>query len=321
MASGPHIAVVIPAYRVRSQLRGVIEKIPASVSTVIVVDDACPERSGDVAIEINSSRVVLVRHEKNQGVGGAVVSGYKEAIKRGADIAVKIDGDGQMDPALLPGFVRAIAAGKADYVKGNRFFQIRGLQKMPPVRLFGNSVLSLMSKIMSGYWQVMDPTNGYTAIHCSVLKILPLDRLSRRYFFESDMLYHLALVRGVIADLPMRAVYGDEKSSLKIWQVALEFPGKFLIRWIKRVFYNYFLRDFNLGTIQIVAGLGLTGGGLTFGAYHFLKSISTGVPATSGTVMIAALPLILGFQSLLGALQFDVLNVPVEPIQRVDEVH
>jgi dolichol-phosphate mannosyltransferase len=313
----PRVAVVIPSYRVSRSIVRVISTIGPEVARIFVVDDACPERSGDVVREQSADpRVVVLTHAENRGVGGAMVTGYAAALEDGADIVVKIDGDGQMDPALIPLFVRPLIAGDVDYVKGNRFYDIAFLQGMPRLRLIGNALLSLVSKIASGYWNVMDPTNGYTAIGRAALAGLPLGKLDRRYFFESDMLFRLYTIRAVVRDVPMRAQYADEPSSLSIARVLLEFPFKYAVRAVKRIFYAYFLRDFNAGSLQLFLGIAATLAGTTYGALRWRHSIETGVQATSGEVMLAALPLLIGVQLLLGALNFDVQNIPREPLAR-----
>jgi dolichol-phosphate mannosyltransferase len=258
----------------------------------------------------------LIRHAQNLGVGGAMVTGYRAALEAGADIVVKIDGDGQMDPALIPRFVSALVQGQADYTKGNRFYDLESLRTMPRVRLLGNAMLSLVNKISSGYWDVMDPTNGYTAIHRTVLSHLPLAKLDRGYFFESDMLLRLYTLRAVVRDVPMAAHYGDETSSLRVGRVLFTFPLKYLRATCKRIFYSYFLRDFNAGTLQLLGAILIGGAGTLYGAAKWALSIRSGVAATSGEVMIAALPVLVGVQFLLGALQFDIQNVPRDPLQQ-----
>ena len=315
--SAPKIAVVIPCCRVKHKIKGVIEKIGMQVQAIYVVDDCCPDRSGEfVRAEVKDARVKVLTHEINQGVGGALVTGYKAALEDGCDIVVKLDGDGQMDPGLIPRFVEPIAAGIADYVKGNRFYALEFLTGMPPVRALGNSGLSFISKIASGYWDLMDPTNGYTAIYSEALRRIPLDKIDKRYFFESDMLFRLNIIRAVVQEVPMPAHYGDETSSLRISRTLLEFPWKYLNRFLKRIFYSYFLRDFNVCSLQLIAGLLLTAFGSAFGLWHWWLSYSKGVIATTGTVMVAALPVILGFQLLLAVSTYDVMNVPRRPLRR-----
>ena len=305
------IAVVIPAYRVTAHILKVIAEIGKEVSQIFVVDDACPEGSGAlVSAKCSDKRVSVLTHSENQGVGGAVVTGYRAALEGGAEIVVKIDGDGQMDPAMIPELIEPIVDGNADYTKGNRFDSLVGLREMPGVRVLGNGVLSLMSKLSSGYWNITDPTNGFTAIHRDVLKALPLDMISKRFFFESDMLYRLSVMRAVVWDVPMEALYGNEKSNLSIAKAIFEFPGKHFVRFHKRLFYNYYLRDMSAASLELPLGAALGWFGLIFGINRFAESIATGVPATAGTVMLSAVPVILGFQLVLAFLSYDIASVP-----------
>ncbi|MDF1584479.1 MAG: glycosyltransferase family 2 protein [Methyloprofundus sp.] len=309
------ISVAIPCYKVKEQILSVIERIPAQVERIYVVDDCCPEQSGLlVQAQCHDPRVSVIFHASNQGVGGAVISAYRQALDEQMDIVVKIDGDGQMDPELLPQFIEPIVLGFADYTKGNRFFNLETLIAMPTLRKVGNAALSFVNKFSSGYWNIMDPTNGYTAIHCRALALLPLDKLSKRYFFESDMLFRLGTLRAVVSDISMAAIYADEKSNLQIKQVMLEFPWLYLKAFFKRVFYNYFLRDFNGASLELVLGLLLILFGAVWGAEHWFFSIVSQQVASSGTVMLAVLPIIIGFQLLLSAIQFDMANIPREPL-------
>jgi len=311
----PRIAVAIPCYRVRDHVLDVIARVPAQVERIYVVDDQCPEQSGQLVQErCTDPRVTVLRHDQNQGVGGAVTTAYRAALDAGMDIVIKIDGDGQMDPALIPHLTRPILRGKADYTKGNRFYRPESLAGMPGIRLFGNAALSFINKLSTGYWPIMDPTNGYTAIHTSVLREMPLHKLEKRYFFETDMLYHLNTMRAVVHDVPMDAVYADEESSLKVSKVLPEFMVKHVNRFFKRYVYLYLLRDFNIGSLYSLLGVVLCGLGVVFGGWAWLRSLTTGQPATSGTVMLAALPLIIGIQFLIAFLHHDVERVPSQPL-------
>ena len=305
------IAVVIPCFRVRDQVGAVIAAVGPEVDRIFVVDDECPQKTGDhVEATVEDPRVSVVRNPRNLGVGGATKAGYRAALAAGAGIVVKLDGDGQMDPALIPALVSAIEQQRADYVKGNRFHELDDLASMPPVRLFGNAVLSLANKVSTGYWDVMDPTNGFTAIHSRVLERLPLDKIADDYFFESDLLFRLATLRAVVVDLPMAPVYEGGPSSLRIGRFALRYPARFLSRTFKRIVYGYFLRDFNAGSVELVLGSMLALAGTVFGLYHWHESVTTGVAATSGTVMLAALPILLGGHLLISAINYDIANVP-----------
>ena len=312
------IAVVIPSYGVARSVLDVIARIGPACTLVYVVDDACPEHSGDlVSSRCGDARVRVIRHSSNQGVGGAVMTGYRAAVADGATIVVKIDGDGQMAPELLPLFVAPILAGEADYTKGNRFYDLDGISAMPSIRLWGNAILSFMSKLSTGYWNIVDPTNGYTAIHASVLQRLPLDKMSRSYFFESDVLFRLNTLRAVVVDIPMDAVYGDETSRLRVPRVAGEFLAKHIGNLAKRIFYNYFLRDVSIASFELPVGVGLLAFGAAFGAFHWVRSASEGVTTPTGTIMVAAVALLMGVQFVLSFLQYDIASVPRRPIHRL----
>jgi len=311
----PVIAVVIPCYKVRDKILDVLARIPVEIAHIICVDDACPEQSGNFIKQSSADkRVKVLFHEKNQGVGGAMVTGYREALGTDADIIVKVDGDGQMAPELIPLFIAPILRGQCDYTKGNRFFKPEGVQFMPVLRLLGNGVLSFLNKLSSGYWSIFDPTNGYTAIHVRVLRQIPLDKLDHSYFFESDILFRLNVLRAMVMDIPMVAVYGDEKSSLSMRRVLWPFIKGHARNFCKRVVYSYFLRDFHIASLELVLGIIFMSFGVIFGGAEWIAGSKSGVTASAGTVMLSALPVILGFQMLLSFLQFDIQSVPRFPL-------
>jgi glycosyltransferase involved in cell wall biosynthesis len=219
------LAAVIPCFRVRRHIVAVVEGVLRHVDHVFVVDDCCPELTGDLVLAtFPADQVTVLRHRENQGVGAATVTGYSAAFAAGYEVAVKLDGDGQMDPGYIPDLVQPLLAREADYTKGNRFYQREHLTKMPTVRMFGNSILSLMTKFSSGYWNIIDPTNGFTALHAVAAQEVDLAKVDHRYFFESDMLFRLNIARAVVKDVPMPAIYGLEHSNLSIGHVLLEFP-------------------------------------------------------------------------------------------------
>lgn len=308
-ASGDvHIAVVVPCYRVTRHVTRVLASVGPEVQTILCVDDACPDNSGDfIEANVSDARVRVVRHEQNEGVGGATMTGIKVALSLGADVIVKIDGDGQMDPALVPDLVAPIIAGEADYTKGNRFFSVEDLSAMPRVRLLGNAALSFLSKLSCGYWDIFDPTNGYVAIHAAVAARLPFEKVDRRYFFESDLLFRLNTLQAVVVDIPMNAVYEDETSHLSPVRELFRHGYGHARNLLKRILYNYLLRRFSVASVELPLGLALLIFGTAFGAYHWR---SEGEPATAGTVMIAALPIIVGVQLLLSFLAYDVQSTP-----------
>lgn len=305
------IAVVIPCYRVKNHIKNVVAAIPDYVERIYCIDDACPDGSGDfIRSEIKDPRLNLLTHDTNQGVGGAMITGYKQALNDGAQIIVKIDGDGQMNPALIESFVRPIVIGARDYTKGNRFYKVEDVRAMPGARLLGNAVLSFMTKLSSGYWNLFDPNNGYTAIHANVLREMPLEKISKRYFFESDFLFRLNTLRASVQDIPMSAVYGNEESNLVISKIFFPFLAGHFRNLFKRIFYNYFLRDFNIASLELILALAFLPFGIIFGLSHWHHSSVMGIEASPGTVMFSALPIILGVQFLLSFLQYDIESVP-----------
>ncbi|MEO6823752.1 MAG: glycosyltransferase family 2 protein [Nitrosospira sp.] len=309
------IAVVIPSFRVKSHINKVLSSIGLEVWRIYVVDDCCPDESGNfVRQNCRDPRVQVLWNKQNLGVGGAVLAGYRAAIADGANVIVKIDGDGQMDPALLPLFVAPIIAGEADYTKGNRFYNLENVRSMPPVRLIGNAVLSFMTKFSSGYWNIFDPTNGYTAIHANVIRILPLEKIKKRYFFESDMLFRLNTVRAKVMDIPMLARYAEEESNLNVHKVITEFFWHNIANGCKRIFYSYFLRDFSVATLELIFGLILLIGGGIFGAVEWYIHARQSTFASTGTVMLSALPVLSGLQLLLAFINYDVATVPSNAI-------
>lgn len=310
------IAVVIPCYKVRAHVLDVIARIGPEVWAIYAVDDKCPESSGEYVREhCADPRLRVVFNEHNEGVGGATLNGFAQAADEGADVIVKVDGDGQMDPALIRKFVAPILAGRADFTKGNRFYNPEDVIAMPPVRLFGNAVLSFMSKLSTGYWHVFDPTNGYLAIDARVFGLLPKHKIARRYFFETDLLFRLNTIRAVVLDVPMTSVYGDEVSNLHIRREVVRFFSGHCRNFFKRLVYNYYVRDFGLASVQLLSGLAAVAFGLIFGATKWAENAAMGVDTPAGTVMIATLPIILGFQLLLSFIGYDIAAAPTDPLQ------
>jgi len=315
--SSAPVAVVVPCYRTQRYILEVLAGIGPEVTRIYVVDDACPEHTGVwVQKQCVDPRVEVLFNPNNLGVGGAVKAGYRAALAAGADIIVKIDGDGQMDPALIMEFIRPILSGEADYTKGNRFFDLEDVRGMPTNRLIGNGILSFMTKLSSGYWDLFDPTNGYTAIHRAALERVPLHKVADRYCFESDLLFRLGTLRAVTVDVPMQSRYGSETSSLVIRTVVPQLLGLHLRNTFKRLFYSYYLRDMSLASLQLPFGAASLLFGLIFGACTWISHLLSGMTTPAGTVMLAALPVILGLQSLFAFIGHDVSAVPTRPLQR-----
>ena len=310
------IAVVIPCYKVSQTLKSVINDIGTEVTSIYCVDDNCPEESWKVAESIanKDSRIRIIRRERNGGVGAAVISGYKAALEDDAEIIVKIDGDGQMPAELIPNFIRPIYENRADFVKGNRFYHLKSLSGMPLVRIIGNSALSFINKLSSGYWNLFDPYNGFTAIHAKVLKLIPMEKLNKRYFYEADILFRLSTLRAVVKNIPMDSVYANEKSNLSVVNTLLTFPYLHFNRMVKRIFYNYFLRNFNIASLYLILGLFLSFFGIWFGIDSWIELSSKNEIASPGTVMLAAMPIIIGNTYLVGFLAYDMQDIPTDPV-------
>jgi len=310
------VAVVIPCYRETAHILDVLSAVGPEVHCIYVVDDACPDGTGQFVREnTEDGRITVLFNPENKGVGGATLAGYRQALDDGATIIIKLDGDGQMDPANIPELIAPIQNGQADYSKGNRFHSLEGVTGMPFSRVFGNFVLSFASKLSSGYWSIFDPTNGYTAIHSTAAGRLPLERLSSGYFFESDMLFHLGMLRAVVVDVPMQARYGSETSGIRIPKVVPEFIFKHYANTCRRIFFTYLVREANVATAQLVLGKLLLIFGIIFGAINWIDSEISDVTASAGTVVLAALPIIVGSQLMIAFLNYDTRNVPTVPLQ------
>jgi glycosyltransferase involved in cell wall biosynthesis len=309
------VAVVIPCYRVRDHVEAVVVEASRHADAVYVIDDCCPDGTAEFLRGRGvPHNVQLLTNETNRGVGGATIAGYRAALADGHDIVVKVDGDGQIDPELIPYLIEPIVEGRADYAKGNRFFNIQDVKGMPTARLIGNAGLSFLTKLASGYWNIFDPTNGFTAIHARVLERIALHRIDERYFFESDMLFRLGTIRAHVVDVPMSAVYGGEQSGINIGRSVLPFLFRNLRNLAKRIFYTYFLRDFSVASLNLLLIAVLVPAGLIIGVFFWWRSWTTGVAATSGEVMLAALPLIVAIQLLLACFAYDVESTPRTPL-------
>jgi dolichol-phosphate mannosyltransferase len=310
------IAAVIPCYRVEREIQSVLQTLPSYIKHILVVDDASPDSTADLvtASAKEDERITLIRHPSNQGVGGAMITGYRKALELGAQVVVKIDGDGQMDVDHLPKLLQPLIDGRADYTKGNRFRDFKSLQQMPFIRRVGNMGLAFLAKAATGYWHTFDPTNGVNAIRAEVLAQLPLDRVDRTYYFETSMLANLYLIGAVVKDVPMPARYQGEVSSLLIHRILFEFPLKLISTFLRRLVLKNFIYDFSMESIYLLTGLPLLIFGLSFGIYKWIQYASIGVPAPTGTVMIPTLSVLLSIQLLLSAIEIDLRSVPTEPI-------
>ncbi len=310
MLDGKKIAVVIPAYNVAAQIAGVIAAMPDCVDRIYVIDDASPDDRAACVEKLADPRLELIRHTKNRGVGGATATGLMRALSAGYDILVKCDGDGQMDPADIPQLVQPLLQGNAEHAKGSRFHHFRALNRMPKWRFVGNIGLTFLTKMASGYWNVLDPVNGFLATRAETLRSIQISRISPRYFFETDLLIRLNILEARVADVPLPARYGDEASALSVPRAIFAFPPRLLAGLIRRIFWRYLFYD--VSPIAIFASLGMLflGFGVVFGAYQWIRHATAGIATPVGTVILAALPCILGVDLLLQAIVLDIQNTP-----------
>ena len=311
-----NVVAVIPCYRVEAKIGNVLSGVPAYVKHILVVDDASPDETAAIVARAaeKDHRILLLRHAKNQGVGGAMLTGFRKALELGADVVVKIDGDDQMDMAYLPKLLVPILQLQADYTKGNRFRDFRALQKMPVLRRIGNMGLGFLTKAATGYWNLFDPTNGFLAIHGKVLAQLPLDRIDKTYFFETSMLARLYLIGAVVKDIPMPARYGTEVSNLSIHWSLIEFSAKLLKTLIQRLVVKNLIYDFSMVSIYLLAGFPLLLFGLTFGITKWAEYSKRQLSAPTGTVMLPTLAVMIGIQFIIAAIEVDLRAVPSEPL-------
>jgi len=305
------IATVIPCYKVSNQIDHVIKNIPKYVDHIVVVDDCCPEKSYKHINKKNKySKLVILKHKKNMGVGAATKTGFNYCLEKKIDIVVKIDGDDQMDTTLMSNFLDPIIDEGFVYTKGNRFYYLESINGMPIVRILGNSFLSFFTKLSSGYWNIFDPTNGYIALKTISIPFLSLEKINNRYFFESDMLFRLYLCNSKIKDIPINSIYQNEVSNLSPFKVLIPFLLLNLKNFFKRIFYVYFLRDINIATIELIFGMPILIFGIYYGLSSWIESSLSGVAASTGTIVLSALAIIIGFQLLLGFLSYDINNNP-----------
>ena len=300
------IAVAIPCYKVEQHLQQVVAGLPDFVDSILLVDDCSPDGTPQLVDKLADSdpRIIALHHKENLGVGGAMRTAFSKVLETDIDVVVKLDGDGQMDSRYISPLVEALT--HAEFAKGNRLFDRAMLRRMPALRRLGNMGIGFMVKASSGYWNVSDPVNGFFAIRTSTLKHMELERLSQRFFFESSMLIELHYTGARIKEVSMPAIYGDEKSNLSIGKTLFSFPPRLFAAWLRRIHLSYFVFDFNICSLYLLIGLPSFLFGLIFGICEWIHYASINSPSPTGTIMVAVLTFILGFQMLLAAAQYDV---------------
>ncbi len=305
MLEGKTVAVVVPAYNEEPLIETTVSGIPDFVDRVIVVDDASSDGTRERVRALADGRVELIEHSSNQGVGAAIVSGYRRARDERIDVTCVMAADNQMDPEDLAALVTPVARGEVEYAKANRLFTGRAWELIPRHRYLGNAALSLLTKVASGYWHVADSQSGYTAISLLALEELDLGRIYPRYGFPNDMLVHLNVVGARVRDVPSRPVYGvGERSGMRLWRVVPTISWLLLKAFLWRLKEKYVIRDFHPLVFFYVLGIVLTLAGLGLGiAVTVLRILGNGI--TPATVVLVALLLISGIQFTLFAMLFD----------------
>lgn len=308
MIGGKRISVTVPAYNEEKLIGRTLAGIPPSIDRIIVVDDASTDRTAEELRRIADPRVEIIRHEMNGGVGAAIVTGYRRFLETGDDVCVVMAGDAQMDPADLERLVEPVVSERADYAKGNRLNQRDVFRVMPKERIVGNVIFTLLTKWASGYWHVVDSQCGYTAVSREILDRLDLDRVYRRYGFPNDFLVKLNAARARVADVSVRAIYGEEVSGINPW-ITIPRICMLLVRgFFWRMWQRYILRDFHLLVLLYAFGGLLFISGFLMGIWILFLRMIRDTPVTSATVMFCVLCLLLGGQSVLFAMVFDILH-------------
>lgn len=303
------IVALVPAYNEEAHVGGVISTMPGFVDDIIVVNDASADGTPEAVRAAGDSRVLLIDHERNEGLGGSLVDAHARALEAGSDIMVVMAGDGQMDPAYLPSLLDPLIDDGYDFTKGNRFFGTRSWAGMPAIRVFGNIVLTFLTKIATGYWNVVDPQNGYTAMARRASLLIDWASIARDYSFENDVLAALWINGCRVLDVPIPAVYGDEVSDIRLGSTIPRLLWTLWRSLWRRIWVRYVLRSLSPVAVLLVNGAVLTTWGVGFGAWVAARSVGPAV-ASTGTVMLAVIPFMLGFELMLAAFVLDVMNTP-----------
>lgn len=304
------VAAVVPAYKEENHIAQVIETMPAFVDHIIIIDDTSPDLTYERATAAADARTVVIRHEKNKGVGGAIITGHRRALELGADVAVVMAGDGQMDPNYLPQLLDPIADHDYGFAKANRFYSATSFEGMPAYRVFGNIVLTFLTKVSSGYWNLVDPQNGYTAITRSSLERIPLGKVAERYEFENDLLIWLNIANVRAIDVSIPAVYGNEVSTIKLHSVVPRLLGTLTGGFWRRFWRKYVLWSFSPVALLMLMGIPIFLIGFITGIVATVISLTHPDSVSTGTWLLAVAPTLVGIQFLLQAFVLDIEATP-----------
>ena len=318
MYRGLIVAAVVPAYKEQEHIADVIRSMPELVDHIVVMDDASPDETAERARAAADGRTVVITLPQNQGVGGAVLTGHRAALDLGAEVCVVMAGDGQMDPEFLPALLDPIADGRAQFTKANRFYGRGSFAGMPRTRIVGNVALSFLTKAASGYWNLFDPQNGYTAIHRDALDRIPWDQIARRYDFENDLLINLNILRVPAVDVPVPARYGRETSGMNLATVGPRIALRLFRGFWTRIWWKYVLQSFSAVALLLFSGLALVLVGSLVGLWIIFQTLGPPI-ASAGTVLLCVGPLLSGIHMLLFAMMLDIQeSAPSPRVSRPD---
>jgi glycosyltransferase involved in cell wall biosynthesis len=305
MLDGKRVAVVVPAYDEERLVGETLRGIPDFVDRIYVVDDASRDATAERAAGVGDPRVEVIRHERNGGVGAAILSGYRRALEEAIDVTCVMAADNQMDPVELPDLVGPVARGEVEYAKANRLVSGEAWNVIPRTRYLGNAMLSLLTKIASGYWHVADSQAGYTAISRNALARIDLDRVYTRYGFPNDMLVHLNVQNARVRDVPSRPIYDvGERSGIRLRRVVPRISWLLVKGFWWRMAQKYVIRDFHPLVFFYAFGVLMTLVGLTLGVLEVVLRV-LGNEITAATIVLVAVLLIAGLQLTLFAMWFD----------------
>ena len=306
------IIAVVPCYRSAEIAPIIVRDVINYVDFVICIDDLCPDKTGSIIQnQVKSEKVKVIFHKKNKGVGGATKTGIKFAESLGAEIIIKIDSDGQMDASYIPYLIDPIINKTSDFAKGNRFRNINVLIKMPMIRLIGNILLSFVTKLSTGYWELFDPTNGFIAFNTNILNRIEYEKTDDRYFFETDLLFRAGLYDVLISEIEIPTIYKNERSGLNPFVESIRYFISHIIILIKRIVYQYFLIDFNPGSLSILLG----SLGFIYTLFAGLKSITyynnLNIESPLGIKILFLTSSIISFQLLISFMYYDATQRPL----------
>ena len=305
MYKGLRVAVVVPAYNEERHVGDVIKTAPAWVDHILVIDDGSTDGTVAAARAVADSRTEVIQRLQNGGVGAAIMTGHRRAMELGADVDLVMAGDAQMDPDYASDLIDPIADEGYGFTKANRFFSMSSFAGMPRLRIFGNVVLSFMTKLASGYWHLFDPQNGYTAIHRHALDRIPLDRIRLGYEFENDLLIYLSIARVRAKDVPVPARYGTEVSGIRLFREIWRLSRLLAAGFWRRIWWKYVIHSFSPVALLLFTGLALIGFGLVVGVFVVVHTLGPAT-ASAGTVLLSAAPILSGMHLLISALVLDI---------------